>query len=391
MKTKHFCSFLIMVGMPAWLNAQTGGNVGIGTLTPNARLQINHKSATFSPSLLILDSAGGDGATIALRRLGNPEHFNIALDNEGLKIFSFSKTTPQFLIANTGHVGFGSDNFLPGRVNIEHRSSFSSPLMQLLDSSDGTGNMLAFRKQGLNRGFSISTDFSEQNSTIDFYSNLNGQTGSFLHYNAVNDRMGIGTTNPQSTLDVNGSLRITGAFIADNSAGLPGQVLTSQGPNEPLSWKDIENDDPMLSYCLSAEMVPFGEDGKILGIGCDERFDFANKYDPQTATYTCPEGVFYFNARISSVVDPIDSYPHNLTLIIEVVDADNTTIKESHESVLIVPNFVKNNSKLTHSINTIIQVQENDKVRVRVKHDRFMNIGLNMNIKLEEFSGYRLY
>jgi hypothetical protein len=142
---------------------------------------------------------------------------------------------------------------------------------------------------------------------------------------------------------------------------------------------------PFHAYINNAEIVTPGGSGKILGGGGAEQFDLGNNYDPQSATYTCHEGVFHFNARISTIVSSIDSEPHILNLIIEVVDVDNTTIKSSYESVLIVPTFVKSNTKLTTAVNTIIQVQDNEKVRVRVKHDRLVN----MNIKLEEFSGSR--
>ena len=53
----------------------------------------------------------------------------------------------------------------------------------------------------------------------------------------VNDRVGIGTTNPSQKLDVNGNIRLRGA-VYDNSNGIgtTDQVLTSTGIG--VSWQD---------------------------------------------------------------------------------------------------------------------------------------------------------
>jgi hypothetical protein len=48
-------------------------------------------------------------------------------------------------------------------------------------------------------------------------------------------KIGIGTTNPQSNLDVIGDIRFSGAIYASNGSGTPGQVLLSDGINA-VSW-----------------------------------------------------------------------------------------------------------------------------------------------------------
>ena len=47
--------------------------------------------------------------------------------------------------------------------------------------------------------------------------------------------IGVGTTNPQSELDVVGDIRFTGAIYASNGPGSSGQVLLSNGTN-PVAW-----------------------------------------------------------------------------------------------------------------------------------------------------------
>ena len=53
----------------------------------------------------------------------------------------------------------------------------------------------------------------------------------------VNDRVGIGTTNPTQKLDVNGNIRLRGALYDNsNGVGTTDQVLTSTGSG--ISWQD---------------------------------------------------------------------------------------------------------------------------------------------------------
>lgn len=67
-------------------------------------------------------------------------------------------------------------------------------------------------------------------------------------------QVGIGTTKPKSTLDVNGKttlrreLRVGGTSTQVGNAGLNGQVLVSQGEGKPPVWKSLN--------------VPFMEEGQ---------------------------------------------------------------------------------------------------------------------------------
>jgi hypothetical protein len=48
--------------------------------------------------------------------------------------------------------------------------------------------------------------------------------------------IGIGTATPTEKLDVNGNLKLNGALVTNNTAGVVGQVLTSNGPNNTPTW-----------------------------------------------------------------------------------------------------------------------------------------------------------
>ncbi len=51
--------------------------------------------------------------------------------------------------------------------------------------------------------------------------------------------VGIGVALPTERLHVAGNLRLEGAFMPANNAGVAGQVLVSQGPGNPPTWKSL--------------------------------------------------------------------------------------------------------------------------------------------------------
>ena len=67
--------------------------------------------------------------------------------------------------------------------------------------------------------------------------------GTTLSVNALNDRVGAGTSTPQKTLHVNGTLQVTnelnvgGNATTTGNAGTAGQILTSNGAGAAPSWE----------------------------------------------------------------------------------------------------------------------------------------------------------
>jgi Chaperone of endosialidase len=167
---------------------EAGGNVGIGTATPNSKLHVVGR-------LELGNAAGGPGTNPTLV---NPN--NVA----GLSQFQFypSGTTdsnmsfsvvPRGLGANLNRAQFSIFNtdFLADSTNYE----FASLRARGPDFIFGTGSS----GTGQNRPIMFASGFLRDNATND------GQL--FL---ATDGRVGIGHKSPQSKLDVAGDLRISG-------------------------------------------------------------------------------------------------------------------------------------------------------------------------------------
>ncbi len=58
----------------------------------------------------------------------------------------------------------------------------------------------------------------------------------FIAYSGLSQNVGIGTT-PSQKLDVNGNLKINGAFMPAGQPGTSGQILMSNGANTNPSWE----------------------------------------------------------------------------------------------------------------------------------------------------------
>ena len=122
----------------------------------------------------------------------------------------------------------------------------SGSVAHLLKLDGAAGMFVSLNENGLYRGYLGS--FSGNAEDIDLGTGVGNGTGK-LHFtiqatprvtidNAGN--VGIGTTNPQWKLDVNGSMQLLGRLYVSGSSGVTGQVLTSNGLSAP-SWQTLGN------------------------------------------------------------------------------------------------------------------------------------------------------
>ena len=58
----------------------------------------------------------------------------------------------------------------------------------------------------------------------------------FLFSSLTFAQVGIGTTTPTESLDVDGNIKFSGAIMPNNDPGLAGQILTSSGSGSSPTW-----------------------------------------------------------------------------------------------------------------------------------------------------------
>ncbi|MHA1401532.1 MAG: hypothetical protein ACTSQE_14375 [Candidatus Heimdallarchaeaceae archaeon] len=188
-------AIVLDAGGDSWFN--TGGKLGIGTDSPSSILHLNDTSA-----LLTLSSATNNDASILFEE-NNVATFKVGFDasQDVFKIVNTNFNGAGIAIDTSGKVGIGTDN-----PSEELHIEATNPKILLASSSDSA----------YQAGLQASWDAGHQMS-------LTGQSGSeILGQYAGNTALpygnvGIGTTTPNSTLGVNGSISLpytakTGAY-----------------------------------------------------------------------------------------------------------------------------------------------------------------------------------
>ena len=246
------------------LTIDSSGNIGIGTEKPQAKLDLRGKlkieGEIVSPNIYVSADEGG-GVGIGTE---SPEHAldvkgeiyatgDICTTKGGKKCLSQMSTTSQvpFIISSSSGVsGSGTANTMAMwsdssslTSSVIYQSSnnigigISNPTTKL--DVDGIVKMTGFQMPtGAQSGYVLTSDDSgvgtwQELPSISLPSGTIGQTlrhdgsnwvADSLLYNTGTE-IGIGTTNPQSILDVAGTIRMTGFQMPTNAQA--GYILTS--------------------------------------------------------------------------------------------------------------------------------------------------------------------
>ena len=193
------------------------GNVGIGTTSPDGKLEIVQTSGGGTPTLIVAnDPSGSDGFTFQSWRY-NESNTNFRLDlkqrvSSGVVQYAFDMVNNgvgynSTLVLDRGKVGIGTTS--PG-ANLDIKSTGNAVLMQAYSAG-----YKAMDLWGATNGAQFSLYGGTSSSTI----TIDGRPG----YNSVinnGGNFGIGTTSPVAKLDVAGDLRIDGYSTTTNEAGL---------------------------------------------------------------------------------------------------------------------------------------------------------------------------
>jgi hypothetical protein len=218
------------------------GNVGIGTTNPAATLHLANSQA----AILSLEKAGTNTASIFNDgSLHIKSGSGVTYHDSNYHIFSNFSGTEQLRIEPSGYVGIGSSNpterlTVNGNINA--------------DSLNATGGVQQFYANG---GVYLAGHSSSPYAALQAYSN-NAGAGKSLALNPSGGNVGIGTSNPSATLDVNGDISLP------NHSGKK-QIYT-WSPADP-NWRIGMNTDPGFTRSLTNIHVQYLTYGSNPGQG----------------------------------------------------------------------------------------------------------------------------
>ena len=215
-----------------------GGNVGIGTTSPDSKLQVSgdaYVTGQFGQGVAIANKiaayggefrASGASAQIFFGRSGSSVGSG-AIGADSTYVFRVW-TTPgfgnPFVIKQDGNVGIGTTD-PTATLNVKNSSATALPA-----TSGTTQSASALRVDNGNVVLDFGSYSSNGASWIQSSLVSNLATTFPISLNPNGGNVGIGTASPTHKLHVNGDMRLTGALRDSNNAkGSAGQVLSSTG------------------------------------------------------------------------------------------------------------------------------------------------------------------
>ncbi|KKR39707.1 MAG: hypothetical protein UT75_C0014G0001, partial [Candidatus Yanofskybacteria bacterium GW2011_GWE2_40_11] len=269
------------------------GNVGIGTTTPSAKLDVNG-TVNIGGNLagwtgvydFVVNSANGG---IVLRRTGTNEPFMYlstdtvgsggqvrGLNAGGLRFADAGASNEWMRITGGGNVGIGTTNPATFKLEIAGNIGPDGDNTRDIGSSGRRyANIYATNIVG-----SVVPSGFTQGPVI-----FGGVGGALAQDNGLfwdnNTKMlGIGTTGPSQALHISGNMRLTGAFYdLNNEVGNSGQVLTTTGAGVDwvdagsiaTRWSSIVSPSANLSLSMNTYTTGFNW---ATGTGTNDLFSF---------------------------------------------------------------------------------------------------------------------
>jgi hypothetical protein len=236
-----------------------GGNIGIGTTSPSAKLSISQGVGGTGNLFQIASSSNGTATTT---------HFVVGqYGNVGI-----GTTTLPHMLNVAGNIGLSTGGAIYGDTSNPYifLNHYGGAYLGYVDSSFKAGSgHLTFMTGGVQQGMINSSGFgigtTSPSAKLDVWGNLNIATGTTpaLFVNTANGNVGIGTSSPDAALDVIGTIQSSsllggatnvttdanGNIIRDPSdVRLKENVLDIESPLEKVlalhgvtyEWKDKE-------------------------------------------------------------------------------------------------------------------------------------------------------
>lgn len=233
------------------------GNIGIGTSTPSSRLHIQNGSSSITANGSSLLTVEGSGTNVYTNILSTQETGVLfgasGASNHGGVIYNSASypnsmtfrtggNTNQMIIGSTGNVGVGT--MTPSsKFHVANGASGITPNANSLLTVDKNGtnayiNVLSTQETGVLFGANgSSADGGIIYNSGSFQNSLLFRTGGNINRMMIDNtgNVGIGTTAPTTTLEVNGFTKMGTTAPAVKMIKLTGTTAAAQGSNVALS------------------------------------------------------------------------------------------------------------------------------------------------------------
>ena len=198
------------------------GNVGIGTSSPAAKLDVNGNTNITGTGIVLTLNIPSGNTNIAFQENSIDKWYirNIS-GTDAFSFYSVTTAAERLRLTASGNLGLGvtPSAWGAGATVIELKNGVS--LFTYTNSSQGilTANSYFNGSNWIYKASDYASNYEQANGKHIWYNAPSGTAGNAISFTQAmtldaSGRLGIGTTSPGAPLDVVGSARITGDYIA---------------------------------------------------------------------------------------------------------------------------------------------------------------------------------